>query len=459
MPPVVDPDRETTTPRHRPTARQQVVLPAELRRRIADDPLFHITTLDRTQWIEPFTGQAIPAKGDLVRTAEDHYVSHQVWVERRPLPRERVMELRWRYDLLRLLPREGRLRIFAPADGPWLNPYTGNLVEEVRKTDGHITTQTVRAMAKVLATCPEADRGILLDKAILKERASQAGPFPTHGESDRAEPALPMELSRDMERAGAVQKHMLANLPTIPGFAFAVHYAPHSGVSGDFYEVLPLGEDRFLVLLGDVSGHGMQAALLVASAVRTVRMIGRSSRDLVEILTRFNEELRQDLLPGQFITLSASVLQPSTRRLEVVLAGHHPMLIANLDHATPLRKVGRPGMAIGLVGDSARFAASLRPETIDLVAGDVAVQYSDGIEEAQDVNGQEFGRARIFAHLVAGCEGSLVELVDGLASTVASHAGGKAGDDVTLFAIRVSDLEDAGETLGSDHETALNNAI
>jgi sigma-B regulation protein RsbU (phosphoserine phosphatase) len=350
--------------------------------------------------------------------------------------------IRWRMELMRLLPIDPRLRIFRGDGRGWLNPFNGEVVEDITREDGKITVRTVMAMARALSTCAQAQAGRMLDNATLMARSQALGISQQARQSSSV--FGNQELSDDLARAKNVQQHMLAQLPQVEGFELAVHYSAHSGVSGDFYEVITLHDRRILMLLGDVSGHGMQAALVVATALKTLRFIARQTADLVTLLTQFNNEIKGDLIPGQFITLFAAVLDPVNSRLTCVRAGHHPALIANLDSGMLLRKVGNQGIAIGLVGGNI-FQQSLNPETVALQPGDILLQYTDGLVEAMDSDQQEYGEARLYGSFVSRLELPLQELVDGIAKDVGEFAGGNVGDDITLFSLAVYEPEEAGE--------------
>jgi len=435
---------------------QRRPMPPDVIRRLDVDPLFQVMTSDQQQWIDPYTGTPVPASLGRIPAAREYLTESGVWKDRECLPRQALEVVKWRLDLMRLLPVEPRLRIFGRDGMGWLNPFTGDLVTSIAREDGKITGRTVLGMAQHLSTCPQAVGGRALDGATLIARMQALGiapqqatpvvptPAPTTGIST---PAVNSELSDDMAKAKSVQQHMLPDLPEIPGFELAVHYTGHSGVSGDFYEVIRLNDGRFLILLGDVSGHGMQAALVVATAMKTLRFLSRQSNDLTVLLTQFNDEIRTDLLPGQFITMFAAILDPDTRRLVCVRAGHHHALVANIASNTILRRVGQQGVAIGLV-PGASFTRSLKPEVIELQPGDVLLQYTDGLTEAADDEGNEYGEGRMCGCLLAGLDLPLQELVDGMADDVLEYAGGSLADDLTLLSLAVlmpDDEQDEGD--------------
>lgn len=414
-------------------------LPPELLRRIDADPLFQVTTSDGSQWINPYTGQPVPI-GPEGRTAavRQHLLDTGCWRDAQPLPLEQLETERWRLDLMRLMPVEPRLRIFLKDQRGWINPYTGQAVPGIERPDGKVTPRTVWQIAQHLAACPQARGGRMLEMGELLARARAAGA--AHAQQDTVayqRPPPDSEVARDLAQAQAVQQHMLADLPRPEGYELAVHLSPHAGVAGDFYEVTTLADGRIFLALGDVSGHGVQAALIVATAIKTLRFVARSTTDLNELVARFNDEMKPDLLPGQFITLFAAVLDPGARTLCCLRAGHQPAVLVSLARDEVVRRIGASGMAIGLAA-GATFRATLRPTTVQLMPGDVLVQCTDGALEAMDRAGVEFGEARYLASILRHYEASAQELVDGIAADVRAHAADRGvSDDLTVLAVAV----------------------
>ncbi len=248
-----------------------------------------------------------------------------------------------------------------------------------------------------------------------------------------------------MVRASNVQRQMLPELPTLERFAVAVHYAAHHGVSGDFYDFLTLPDGRLLMVVGDVSGHGLQAALVVATALKTLRFVARSHSSLQDLLSRFNDEIKVDLIPGQFMTLVALALDQRTGEICCIRAGHHPGLLATLSGETILKKVGRTGMAIGLATGRI-FSQSLREERLMLQPGDVLLHYTDGLTEAMRPDETAYGEARLYASLLGHIESGTQQLADAIAQDVSDWAGGPVGDDVTVLVLEaLTESQVAGE--------------
>ncbi len=415
-------------------------LTPDVLRKIEVDPTFQVMTGDQ-QWIDPYSGQAVPATQGRLEAARAHLAESGTWRDREPLPRTQLEVIRWRIDLMRLLPVEPRLRIFG-RDGRWLNPFNGELVADIVREDGKITSHTITAMARVLSTCPEAANGRLLDSQTLSGRIQSLGI------SGRPDSTAPGALSVDMAKARNVQQNMLADMPTIEGYELAVHFSPHSGVSGDFYEVITLKNNHVLFVIGDVSGHGMQAALVVATALKTLRFLARNTSNMGNLLVQFNDEIKGDLLPGQFITLFAAELDPVTGSVSCIRAGHHAGLLLSLDGDTVLRRVGRQGMAIGLSAGPI-FAGSMHTEVVHLQPGDLLLQYTDGLTEAMSAQSEEFGEVRLYGSMFTHANAPVQELVDNIAKDVNRHVNGQLDDDLTIFALAMlpknEDVAGSGE--------------
>lgn len=237
----------------------------------------------------------------------------------------------------------------------------------------------------------------------------------------------------DLRKAQTLQARLLARLPRIEGYDLGVVYESHAAVGGDFYDIGPLADGRQLIVIGDVAGHGVQAALVVAMTVKTLRLLREGSRDPVEVMARLNDALLGDLLQGQFVTAFAAALAPATGDLEVVLAGHHPAWIGD---SAGTRPVGASGMALGLV-PSTIMRKALKPVRVQLPAGALLIQVTDGLLEAVDGAREEYGEERMVARLAAGVgAGEAAQVVlDGLATDVRAFAG-QLADDLTMIALR-----------------------
>lgn len=198
-------------------------------------------------------------------------------------------------------------------------------------------------------------------------------------------------------------------LPAIPGVELAAHYHPASldEIGGDFYDVFPIGGDRWNLVLGDVCGKGPSAAALNSLARHTLRTAGILNGDPVADLRALNEALlMEETGPGarRFCTAVCARMQPTEEgvRLTVADGGHPPVAVVRADGTVDDVKGG--GMLVGALPDATFVALD-----VDLRPGDIAVFYTDGITEARTRDGSFFGS-------------------EGLARALSPHAGRPAGE-------------------------------
>jgi len=206
---------------------------------------------------------------------------------------------------------------------------------------------------------------------------------------------------------------------------------PAGTVGGDYYDHFPLPDGRLAVALGDVCGKGPAAALLMCSLRAALRAHSEHGLRLDKIVERVNRSLLNDTPSGRFATLFVAVIDPGGGELEFVNAGHNPpLLVDTASRTTAELSIGGP--LLGAFDELAFQTGRLR-----LMPGQVLVAYSDGLNEAQNPAGEEFGEERLKELLL-----DEVPRFDGLVERVfaaidAFTEGGEPGDDFTLLAVRL----------------------
>ncbi len=186
-------------------------------------------------------------------------------------------------------------------------------------------------------------------------------------------------LNRDLKIAEQVQKRFLPQvLPTIAGYEFFAHYRPTYEVGGDYYDFVPLPGDRMAVALGDVSGKGVAAALMMAKFSGDTRYCILTENSPAATATRLNSLLCAAGIEDKFITLSLCVLDAPARTLTLTSAGHTPVLIRRADGR--VEEVGQEvsGVPLGIMDDTV-----YQETDVQLNPGDVVVIYSDGVTDAR----------------------------------------------------------------------------
>ena len=240
-----------------------------------------------------------------------------------------------------------------------------------------------------------------------------------------------MEINRDIELAESIQRQFLpSTVPQVPGFDFFARYKPARKVGGDYYDFVPLGSDRLAIALGDVSGKGVAAALLMAKFSGETRASILIDKEPGPALTRTNNLMCDAGIDDKFITLSLCNLDFSERRLTYASAGHEPVLIRRA--GGQIEELGELVRKFPLgVDDSLVYSQA---ETI-LAPGDVVVIYSDGVTDAQNPAGERYdliGNRRLRARL-AGLSGSPSLVGEGILQELREFCRDQSqADDITL---------------------------
>ncbi len=194
-----------------------------------------------------------------------------------------------------------------------------------------------------------------------------------------------------MIAAQHIQEHLFPERPpSLPGFDIAGASFPAEFTSGDYYDYIPLPEMCYAIVVGDVSGHGLGPALLMASARSILRSIARTTGDVSEILTLVDRFLREDTQPDCFVTLFLGRLDPHSGRFSYASAGHPPAYV--LDAAGKVKaRLQSTAPPLGIMPDAA-FPAG---EGLTLESGDLALLFTDGVPEATAPDGTLFGESRV----------------------------------------------------------------
>jgi serine phosphatase RsbU (regulator of sigma subunit)/anti-sigma regulatory factor (Ser/Thr protein kinase) len=249
-------------------------------------------------------------------------------------------------------------------------------------------------------------------------------------------------VEQELGTARSIQHALLPkDLPKLEGWKIAYHYQPAREVGGDFYDFLRLDDGRVGLVIGDVSGKGIAAALVMANTQSVLRAVARRGNVAPgQVLTEANEVLYAYIPSGTFVTCFYGVLDPENGQLVYANAGHDPPYSQRGGDAQELRARGMP---LGLMPDM-----PYEEKEAVLAVGDDLLLYSDGLVEAHDTEGDMFGFPHLRRLIMAQSTGSGEELVDVLLAELTRFTGTDAEqeDDITLVTLerskaRVRDLE------------------
>ena len=375
-------------------------------------------------------------------------------------------------EMLQLMPRADRAVVLIDQDG--------ELVPRASKTRSGKTTQAVTSrrllqdvMAKreaVLAVDTQADERYAQSHSIhaLGIRAAICAPVLFEGEMygvlqvDSASSGVPFNksdlalvmslasqvgmalgyarlharlvarqiLEHDMVLAKKIQQQFMPeDTLQVPGYRLAIEYRPALAIGGDFYDLIELGSGRVALVIGDVSGKGISAALFAAKLATDLRYQAAGQSEPAEILRRANEILVKRDNEGMFVTAAVAVLSPERGWLDLASAGHPPPYVR--DQAGAVVPLGRAGDSPLGINPSARYGQN----RYQLEAGDTMVLYTDGVTEALDPENRVYSEGRLVETIGRG-PGKADRLLRAIDADVGKFvSGAPQSDDVTIMCI------------------------
>jgi serine phosphatase RsbU (regulator of sigma subunit) len=240
-----------------------------------------------------------------------------------------------------------------------------------------------------------------------------------------------LTLKRDLEIARDIQRSMLPQEMVTGGGIEAYGFTrPANTVGGDFYDVLQTPDGRLVIALGDVSGKGSPAALLMALTLAILRTLVDAGLSPAEIATRLNVQVARHAPGSRFVTMFLAVFDPATGSLHYVNAGQNPPMLRRVHGAVERLTAG--GVALGMF----ELSAYASGET-SLGAGDVLVLFSDGITEAENKQGVFFDEAGLGDVIDRHWWEDAATLGRAIVASVEAHAtDARLNDDLTVLAIR-----------------------
>jgi phosphoserine phosphatase RsbU/P len=241
---------------------------------------------------------------------------------------------------------------------------------------------------------------------------------------------------RDLRLAGEVQHQLRPHVfPDIGEVEIEALSQASLHIGGDYYDVLPVDERRWGFVIADVAGKGPAAALMMAACRATLRLCAAGQPSAAAVVSRVNRALHADMPRGMFISLFYGILDLDTNRLTYVRAGHEPALLLRAGSATP-ELLSAGGLALGF-DEGPVFDAMLEEATVDLGAGDLLTLYTDGITEAANAAGDEFGRDRLVTTLSGQEQTPLPRVVEKLNRYLRQFSAlASRNDDRTLLLVR-----------------------
>jgi sigma-B regulation protein RsbU (phosphoserine phosphatase) len=240
-----------------------------------------------------------------------------------------------------------------------------------------------------------------------------------------------VRLQKDVEIARRIQQHLLPMVPkSHPGVDLSLRFVAAETASGDTYDFVPLPDGRIAVMIGDVTGHGVGAALLTHAAQAAMRSYLELIGDLSQIVTRLNNRMVASVETGIFMSLLLCVVDPRRRTVQYVNAGHPSLVHCGAHGVTALEKTG---MVLGVVAGQ-EYAVS---QVVQLSPGDLLFLRTDGVDEAMSPAREAFGEERLHGELQRLRGSRAEEILQGLEHSLREHTGSVFADDFTMIAVKV----------------------
>ncbi len=271
-------------------------------------------------------------------------------------------------------------------------------------------------------------------------------------------------MAKEIEVASQIQKTLLPReVPTMPGLEVGIFYRAASVVGGDLYDIFPIGQDQYCLVVADVSGKGVPASLVMSMLRTVIRIYAAQDRSARETLLMVNDYLVRNMPSGMFITVQLVTYKVHEHRIQVVSAGHNPMLFYHASTGQ-VSRINPSGMPVGVDATLKRsFAESIEEQLLDLEPDDLFFLFTDGLSEATDRTRKQYGIERLGEFLqswqktkpreaVADLTRAVVEEIDNFSGLA------KQSDDITFIICRAQrQTEKASiptETVQSVVETA-----
>jgi sigma-B regulation protein RsbU (phosphoserine phosphatase) len=239
-------------------------------------------------------------------------------------------------------------------------------------------------------------------------------------------------MEDELAIAREIQQGLLPrSLPLIAGFDVAAANISSKQVGGDYYDVVPRGINEFVIAIGDVSGKGTGAALLMANVQAAMRALIPMSLPLPETTARMNDLTTENTGQGNFITFVWGVLNASDRTFRYVNAGHNPPLLVRRNGTIEHLDIG--GIILGMMKTTTPYGEGI----VTLQSGDVLFLFTDGVSEAMDSAGNDFTDERLIDVVRELQELSAHDIIEGVRKALDDHTKGTPqSDDITMLVLR-----------------------
>lgn len=317
-------------------------------------------------------------------------------------------------------------------------------MDEMFKLQASIVMQRVRSFMAVPLQTNEKVIGLLYidmpditrefskeDLSLLTVMANVAAIRIEHARLNEVEQAERL-MAKELSQAGEIQRRLLpAAAPVVPGMDLAGFNLPCRTVGGDYYDFFKLSDNKIAIVVGDVAGKGMPAAMLMSSLQARLQILVETDENPASIVARLNKSISGNCPDNRFITFFLAIMDMATGDIRYCNAGHNPPLLVRASGLT--EKLEGGGIILGILP-----IAQYTEHHTSIHSGDTLVLFSDGVSEAMPAGSdEEFGEMRISMAILNRVSQSSEKLIDGVIEDLQIWcAGTPYADDVTLLIVK-----------------------
>jgi len=445
---------------------------------LLEQPQFRVLTVDRMNWINPYTGELVPAPFDFRDAAREVLLRERPWEQgRQPMSQQRLHRVRWNHFLRNNVREDARLRYFHP-DGHWLNPFTGKWVSDVKRVNGKIGLSTLEEMAAALAMCEAADEGgeMLSDEQLkvifrdsLRAEAEVTARLQRTGTGSltpsRAHPVVPSagrtgaspvetaafgwtELFGDQSPFDTtpVRNQIATNevldahrMLTEAGIDWALHPGFDRGRRGCFTLLQATQNHQVCLMMGQVLNCGEQGADLVGRLRNELRYLCGKPIGFARLVEQLTEFVYDELGDGSPLAGFVALIDPADHSMDSLTMGTIPAVAMMRGEEMAAQRLGGSAPPMGsLPWDE--YKKVINPSITQLQdSGTVFAMHQDGFL-AKDGNGQPLGQDAVWRLVGQLANERPREVLSRVISMVAKHVGQPVKDalpHVGLWAMHV----------------------
>ncbi len=293
-----------------------------------------------------------------------------------------------------------------------------------------------RRLGVLAVSAPKGDRVFSENDLEVFQSLVEQSAFALHNAMAHQEASEKRNMDAELRSASEIQHILLPEAdPEVPGFVVAGRNIAARVLSGDFYDYVSLGDDRWGACIADVSGKGTPAALISAMTRSVLHCHAGKAMSPADALAAVNRQLCPDIREDMFVSMTYLVLEPNSSEITFARAGHTLPLLWSKETGT-VRELKSGGLAVG-IDKGEVFERVTKDVTFTMQPGDCLLLYTDGVNEALDAKGLEFGEKRIYKTLSTKAKDGPTAVIDQIVQDVDKFLGGRRShDDITLIAIQ-----------------------